>query len=153
MNESTRQFLEPSSIERLFNRLFGWLVGLGLGMRHNYILQVRGRKSGKTYSTPVNVLNHEGRLFLVAPRGETQWVRNARAQGQVALKKGRQSKPFRVRELRDQEKPEILKAYLDSFRLTVQRYFTVQAGASAESFATVTGMYPVFELLPSREHP
>ena len=151
MTESPRQFLKPSAVERTFNRVFGWIVGLGLGMRHNYLLQVKGRKSGKTYSTPVNVLNHNGRLFLVAPRGETQWVRNARAQGHVALKKGWSTAPFTVRELQDPEKPEILKAYLDSFKTTVQRYFTVQAGSPVEAFAAVAGMYPVFELLPSRD--
>jgi deazaflavin-dependent oxidoreductase (nitroreductase family) len=151
MTESPRQFLKPSAIERTFNLLFGFLVGLGFGLRHNYLLQVRGRKSGRTYSTPVNILDREGRLFLVAPRGETQWVRNARTQGQVALKKGRQKKPFTISELQDLEKPEILKAYLDNFSTTVQRYFTVRAGAPAGSFSAIAGRHPVFELLPCGE--
>ncbi len=151
MSESASPFLEPSAVERVFNRIFGWLVGHGLGMRHNYLLQVRGRKSGKTYSTPVNVLDRNGRLFLVAPRGETQWVRNARAGGCVALKRGLSTERFSVLELQDPEKPEILKRYLDSFKVTVQRYFTVQAGSPVEDFVAVAGTYPVFELIPSRE--
>ena len=153
MEESQRPFLKPSAIERLFNRIFGFLVGHGLGMRHNYVLQVQGRKSGKIYSTPVNVLDQKGRLFLVAPRGETQWVRNARAQGRVTLRKGQQVEAFGVRALSDPEKPEILKVYLDSYRRTVQRYFPFPADSPVESFSSIAARYPVFELLPSSQHP
>ncbi len=52
----------------------------------------------------------------------------------------------------DSEKPEILKAYLDSFKLTVQRYFTLQAGSPVETFSSVADRYPAFELLPSPRH-
>ena len=143
-------FNQPNAIERLFNRLFGFLVGLGLGLSHNYLLQVRGRKSGQLYSTPVNVLDRAGKRFLVAPRGYTQWVRNAAASGTVSLKKGRRSEVFLLRVVSDEDKPEILKAYLDSFTRTVQRYFPVPAGSPAEAFRPLADRYPVFELLPSR---
>ena len=112
-------------MERAFNRLFGFLVGLGLGMKHNYLLQVRGRKSGRLYSTPIDLLEIDGKRFLVAPRGRTQWVRNAEAAGEVTLKKGRSQQNYRLRPAADTEKPELLKAYLDSFKTTVQRYFPV----------------------------
>src|SRR5437868_11092874 len=121
-------FRKPSAGERIFNRLFGVLVGLGLGLRHNYLLQVRGRKSGRIHSTPVDLLELNSKKFLVAPRGRTQWVRNAEGAGEVLLKKGGTRQRFRARALSDSEKPEVLKAYLDSFRTTVQRYFPVPAG-------------------------
>jgi len=143
-------FNQPNAIERLFNRLFGFLVGWGLGLSHNYLLQVRGRKSGQLYSTPVNVVDRDGKRFLVAPRGYTQWVRNAAASGTVSLKKGRRSEVFLLRVVSDEDKPEILKAYLDSFTRTVQRYFPVPAGSPAEAFRPLAERYPVFELLPSR---
>jgi hypothetical protein len=76
-------FRAPIAVERVFNRVFGSLVGLGLGFSHNYLLQVRGRKSGKIYSTPIDLLERGGKQFLVAPRGRTQWVRNAEAAGEV----------------------------------------------------------------------
>jgi deazaflavin-dependent oxidoreductase (nitroreductase family) len=113
----------PSPVERLFNRIFGFLVGLGLGFRYNYLLQVRGRNSGKLYSTPINLLELRGRRFLVAPGGRTQWVRNAEAAGEVTLKKGSTRQKCRRRPLTPAEKPEILKAYLDAFRREVQGYF------------------------------
>ena len=56
MPRTTPEFRAPSPVERLFNRIFGFLVGLGLGFRYNSLLQVRGRKSGKLYSTPINLL-------------------------------------------------------------------------------------------------
>src|SRR5574341_196206 len=116
------RFDRPSAFERVFNKLFGLLIGLGLGRSHNYLVQVRGRKSGRLYSTPVDVLDRNGRRFLVAGRGYTQWVRNAVASGTVSLKRGWTRKEFRIHEVPDDEKPEILKAYLDRFTLTVQRY-------------------------------
>jgi hypothetical protein len=48
----------------------------------------------------------------------------------------------------DDEKPEILKSYLDRYQLTVQRYFPVPARSPAETL--LTGRYPVFELIPER---
>jgi deazaflavin-dependent oxidoreductase (nitroreductase family) len=146
-NSGVPEFRRPTAGERLFNRLFGFLVGLGLGLQHNYLLQVRGRKSGKLYSTPIDLLEVDGRRFLVAPRGRTQWVRNAEAAGGVALKKGRWRQRFRLRAVPDSEKPGLLKAYLDRFRTTVQRYFPIPAGSDVQSFATIAASYPVFELI------
>ncbi len=142
-------FREPSAGEKLFNRVFGFLVGLGLGMRHNYLLQVRGRKTGRIYSTPVNVLDVQGKRFLVAPRGRTQWVRNAEAVGEITLKRGRSAQKFRLRSIPESERPEILKEYLARYATTVQRYFPVPAGSPREAFAAVAAAYPVFELQPT----
>src|SRR5579864_7810707 len=111
-----QEFQAPSTVERIFNRVYGFLVGLGLGFSYNYLLQVRGRKSGRSYSTPISLLELEGKRFLVAPRGRTQWVRNAEAAGEVTLKKGRKQQRFRLRAIPDADKPEILKAYLDNFK-------------------------------------
>src|ERR1019366_9583455 len=129
-NPSAPVFRPPTAVERGFNRLFGFLVGLGFGLKHNYLLQVRGRKSGKLYSTPIDLLEISGKRFLVAPRGRTQWVRNAEAAGKVMLEKGRSRQSYRLQPVADPEKPELLKAYLDSFKTTVQRYFPVPAGSA-----------------------
>jgi len=144
------RFNQPTALDRAINKLFGLFVGLGLGLPHNYLLQVRGRKSGRIYSTPVDLLSRNGKRYLVAPRGYTQWVRNAIASGAVSLKKGRRSEQFGVRMLPDDEKPEILKSYLDRYKLTVKRYFPVPAGSPIEAFRPLAGQYPVFELIPPR---
>ena len=148
--QQSRRFNQPKTVDRAINKFFGLLVGLGVGLRHNYLLQVRGRKSGRIYSTPVDVLDRAGKRYLVAPRGYTQWVRNAIASGTVSLKKGRRSEEFGIRLLSEDEKPEILKSYLDRYKLTVQRYFPVPAGSPTEAFRPLTGDYPVFELVSRR---
>ena len=141
-------FREPTAVEKLFNRAFGFLVGLGIAPRDYYLLQVRGRKSGRIYSTPVNPLERKGKRFRVAPRGRAQWVRNAESAGVVTLKRGGSRLQFRLRALPNQERPEILKEYLDRFSSTVQRYFPVPKGSPPQAFANLAEQYPVFELLP-----
>ena len=134
-------------VERVLNRTFGFVVGLGLGPSHIYLLQVRGRKSGRLYSTPVDPLELGGKRYLVAPRGRTQWVRNAEAAGEVTLKRGGTLQKVRLRPIADADKPEILKAYLDNFKREVQRYFPVTAGSPPEAFVDLASSYPAFELL------
>ncbi len=148
MNPADPVYREPKALDLILNKAFGVLVGLGLGLRHNYLVQVRGRSTGHLYSTPIDLLEFNGKRFLVAGRGRTQWVRNAEAAGEVTLKKGRKRQNFRIRIVPNGEKPEILKAYLDRFKLTVQRYFPVRAGSEASAFAEIAKRYPVFELLP-----
>jgi hypothetical protein len=75
-------------------------------------------------------------------------VRNAEAAGEVTLKKGSKKPKFGLRPLSDQEKPEILKAYLDQFKREVQRYFPVPAGSPVEAFRELAHSYPAFELIP-----
>ena len=60
MNEPVPAFRPPNPVERTFNRALGALVGFGLGPRDYYLLQVRGRKSGRLFSTPVNVIELQG---------------------------------------------------------------------------------------------
>jgi deazaflavin-dependent oxidoreductase (nitroreductase family) len=147
------EFRKPSRPEQLFNRLFGVLVRFGLAPRYNYLVEVRGRKTGRVQSAPINVVEVGSRLFLVAPRGRTQWVRNAEAAGEVVLTRGASRRRFRLRSVTGDEKLNILKAYLDRHRLAVQRYFTVRAGSDARAFAEIAGRYPVFELLAVEDAP
>ena len=147
MSSTLPEFRAPTAVERAFNRAFGFLVGLGLGFSHNYLLQVRGRKSGKIYSTPIDLLELGGKRFVVAPRGRTQWVRNAEAAGEVTLKKGKTRVKFRLRTIPDADKPQILKAYLDSFKSEVHQYFPVAAGSPPEAFRPLLQSYPAFELI------
>lgn len=142
-------FRQPSALEALFNRAFGVLVGLGIGPAYMQLLQVRGRKTGRVYSSPVNLLRFNDKPSLVAPRGRTQWVRNAEAAGEIVLKRGSVSRKYRLQPLSDAEKPEILQLYLESYKSAVQRYFPVPAGSPPAAFAPIASNYPVFALLPA----
>jgi deazaflavin-dependent oxidoreductase (nitroreductase family) len=142
-------FRAPSALERLFNKAFGALVGWGLGPRDYYLLQVKGRRTGRVYSMPVIVVEIGGAMFLVAPRGRTQWAQNVEAAPDVTLARGSLRRTCRVRAIPDAEKAPVLRAYLDRYRSIVQRYFPVAAGSPLEAFAPIAARYPVFELSPT----
>jgi len=142
-----RDFTQLSATEAFFNRLVGFLVKFGIGPGHMRVLEVRGRKTGRIYRTPVDLLPLDGRFYLVAPRGKTQWVRNAEAQGEVNLRRGARVDTYKLRVLSADEKPPVLKAYLDNFKAEVQGFFTVKAGSDEAAFVPLADHYPAFELL------
>src|ERR1700723_4163182 len=122
-------FQKESTLDRIFNRLMGQALRLGFAPGYMRLLEVRGRKSGKLFTTPVNVLDFNGRRWLVAARGETAWARNAGAAGHVVLRRGSSAETLTVREIADVDKPEVIKAFLDRFASQVQRFFEVPAGS------------------------
>ena len=139
-------YQRPTAAEAILNRVIGLLPRIGIGPRYMVLLQVRGRKSGRIYSTPVNLLDLNGRRYLVAPRGDTQWSRNAAASGEVTLVRGRQRETVKVKPIGDANKPAILKAYLDQYASAVQQYFPVAAGSPLADFAPLAANYPVFDI-------
>jgi deazaflavin-dependent oxidoreductase (nitroreductase family) len=144
--KNSAEFRPPSGMEAFFNRTMGFLAGLGIGPAFIYLLQVRGRKSGRIFSTPVNLMEFRGRQVLVAPRGRAQWVRNAEAAGEITLKRGSKRLRYGLRPIADEQKPEILKVYLDRYASAVKKFFPVSPGAPVEAFRPIAGNYPVFEL-------
>ena len=140
-------FQKESSLDRFFNRLMGRLVRLGFAPGYMRLLEVRGRKSGKTFTTPVNIIEVGGKRWLVAARGNTAWARNARAAGHVVLRRGSAAESLVVRELADADKPEIIKAFLDRYASQVQRFFDVKAGSPVDAFRAAAARTPVFELI------
>ncbi len=107
----------------VFNRVVGLLTGAGISVWGSRVLRVRGRKSGEWRSVPVNLLTLDGNRYLVAPRGETQWVRNIRVAGGGELVLGRRAEAFTVQELPDAEKTGILRAYLRRWKAEVGVFF------------------------------
>jgi deazaflavin-dependent oxidoreductase (nitroreductase family) len=140
-------FLKPTPLERAMNKAVGFAARFGLVPRYIYLLEVRGRRTGTIYSTPVNLLEFQGRLYLVGGRGHTAWSRNAAASGEVTLTRGRKRATYRVVEVPDDQKPEILRAYLLEYRRTVQRFFSTPATSPAAAFRAIADRHPVFVLL------
>jgi hypothetical protein len=147
MPQDTQRYLSPSAIERIFGRLLVAVIWIGLVRGHFYVLEVRGRKSGRTISLPVDPIEIGGRRYLVCARGNSNWVRNARAAGDVALVRALRRRHFALRELPPSQRPPVLKAYLDHFATEVQRFFPVPRGSPEEVFESLAKRYPVFELL------
>jgi len=146
MPESAQDYRRPSAIEHLFGRILTSLVWIGLIRGHFFVLEVRGRSSGRKISLPVDPLDLNGHRYLVCARGNSNWVRNARAAGQVVLARAMRRHTYAVQELPTALRPPILKAYLDRFANEVQRFFPVPKGSAVEAFNDLAMRYPVFEL-------
>lgn len=136
--------------KNVFNRLLNGLMGLGFSVWGSRVLEVRGRKSGEPRRTPVNLLTVDGVRYLVAPRGETQWVRNLRAAGEGRLLLGRRSETFSAVELAGvADKAPVLRAYLKRWKAEVGVFFDgVDASASEETLRAIAPGYPVFLVTP-----
>jgi deazaflavin-dependent oxidoreductase (nitroreductase family) len=142
------RFQKPGWFTRnVFNRAVALFTRLGIGVAGSRVLEVRGRKSGEWRRTPVNPLDFEGERYLVAPRGHTQWVRNMRARGEGRLVIGRRVEDFRAVELGDEEKPQLLRAYLKKWKWEVGAFFDgVGPDAPEEELARIAPDHPVFRI-------
>jgi deazaflavin-dependent oxidoreductase (nitroreductase family) len=134
--------------KNVFNRALSGLMGLGLSVWGSRVLEVRGRSSGEPRRTPVNLLSLDGARYLVAPRGETQWVRNLRAAGEGRLLLGRRSEPFTAVEIvADAEKAPILRAYLKRWKAEVGVFFDgVGPDSSERELNEAAAKHPVFRI-------
>jgi deazaflavin-dependent oxidoreductase (nitroreductase family) len=134
----------------VFNRLVAFLTRQGISVLGSRVLAVKGRTSGEWRTTPVNLLTHDGHRYLVAPRGETQWVRNLRAAGTGELRVGRRAESFRGRELTDDEKVPVLRAYLKRWKAEVGIFFEgTGPDSSDEQIRAIAPKHPAFEVLPA----
>ncbi|MDQ7806684.1 nitroreductase family deazaflavin-dependent oxidoreductase [Amycolatopsis sp. A133] len=142
------RYIEPKKATSTFNEVVAKLTRMGVSVWGSRVLTVVGRKSGEPRSVPVNLLTVDGVRYLVAPRGETQWVRNLRAAGQGSLRVGRRVETFTFRELAHDEKPGILRAYLKRWKFEVGVFFDgVDAKASGAKLREIAPGYPIFEIL------
>jgi deazaflavin-dependent oxidoreductase (nitroreductase family) len=143
-----RRYVEPGWFTRnVFNPVVRGLTRAGVSVWGSRELRVRGRKSGEWRTTPVNLLTHQGDRYLVAPRGETQWVRNLRVAGEGELRVGKQTEGFRAVELADHEKVEVLRAYLKRWKAEVGMFFDgVGPDAPDEQLRRIAPNHPVFRI-------
>jgi deazaflavin-dependent oxidoreductase (nitroreductase family) len=143
-------FQEPGWFTKnVFNRVVAALTKLGISVAGSRVLEVRGRKSGEWRRTPVNLLTHEGKRYLVAPRGHTQWVKNLRASGSGRLVLGRRREEFSASEVGEEEKPALLRAYLKKWKWEVGAFFDdVGPDSSDEELRRIAPDHPAFRIAP-----
>jgi len=134
--------------KHVFNPVVAGLTRLGVSLVGSRVLEVRGRKTGEWRRTPVNPLEFEGERYIVAPRGETQWVRNMRASGGGRFRKGFRAEEFRAVELPDEEKVPLLRAYLKKWAWEVGAFFQgVGADAPDDELRRIAPRHPVFRVV------
>lgn len=133
-----------TTARRLGNRMIGPLIRFGV-VPGTYILTAPGRKSGKPRSTPVTLVEGEGRRWLVAPYGVVDWVRNVRVAPKVTLSRRGHAANYTVREVSPAEAGPVLKRYVAMAKVT-RPYFRAQPDAPPADFAAEADRHPVFEL-------
>lgn len=134
-------------VVKLFTRL-----GLKTGPVN--VITVAGRKTGQPRSTPVTPWVVDGKRYVVAGIGTSDWARNARAAGQGTLTSGRTTATVRLTEVTD---PALKERVVTSFG-TENRAggsFLRQIGAAQDrtpkGIAAATPHVAVFEVTPANQ--
>jgi deazaflavin-dependent oxidoreductase (nitroreductase family) len=140
---------KPSGPVKLMNSIIGRLASIGLVPMSTVMLQVTGRRSGQTRSTPVSWIEHEGHRYLVAPRGNTEWVRNVKAAGGEATLKHRKTERIRLEEIPVDHRAPIIKSYLKKTAMVTKREFGLDPNAPIEQFEKIAPRHPVFRITPT----
>ena len=134
---------------KLVNTVSRALLRIGLPLGSTYLLTVKGRKSGRLFTTPVTLVEDHERRWLVSPYGEVNWVRNARAAGQVTLTRGHHSETVPIVELSPADRAPVLREYLRHVWV-VRPFFDVIPSSQLEAFVAEASHHPVFLL---SDHP
>ncbi len=148
-NGTASQVRPPWVMRHIFDPLTVWLVGtLGMDDRNGTrVLRVQGRASGRWHATPVRLLELDGRRYVVAMYGETNWARNLRARGCGQLQMGHQVIEFRAVPVTGPEQLQALRAYFKRYWPLVAQLTTITSpDAPDDELARVAPLHPVFRL-------
>jgi len=142
----SKRYIKPDWFTRMvFNPFVAAMTRAGVSVWGSRVLRVRGRKSGEWRSAPVNLLTFEGKRYLVAPRGHTQWVRNIRVSNEGELQLGSKVERIRVSEVPDADRVPILRAYLKKWVFEVGVFFEgVKADSPDSELLRIAPDHPVF---------
>lgn len=152
MAETTQPPAQLPAFAKAAMRFQVWLL------RHNLLgalgdeilaITVKGRKSGKTYSTPIGYLR-DGETIIALSRG-SNWYKNALAAGEATLEiKGRSFK-VRVEAVTDQaERERIFDLYKRDRAKNFTRLFGVPSTAPAEQLRAALATRDFVKFYPIR---
>jgi hypothetical protein len=144
----TVRYDAPNAAARAGNELIRWLAEAGISIAGTRALRVRGRKTGKRRGVVINLLTVDGRHYIVSPRGDTQWARNARSAGVVEMGPRWRSRDVRIAEVADDAKPPLLKRYLDRWYWEVKGHVGgLTPQSTDDEMRCAAPSIPVFELV------
>ena len=134
----------------LLNPIAHRLLRIGIPMGPNALLTVRGRKTGQPHTTPVALVEVNGRRWVQSPFGEVNWVRNLRAAGEATITINRRSESVEAVELSTAETARFFKEVLGPYvgRIPMGRWLLSLLGGGdilADPDAAAA-RHPVFEL-------
>lgn len=140
---------EMSPMMRIGTDIIMKLLYAGMPMGPLKLLAVRGRKSGKLYTTPVALVIKGDERWIVAAFGEVGWVKNLRASAEAQLIRGNRSENIHVSELSHAESAPILKTFLRRFGIVpfIPPYFETTTKSSLAEFEVEAQNHPVFKIV------
>lgn len=149
MTPAMNHHIVPTRMDRMFNGAVRWLADRGVNLAGAQTLTIPGRVSGEPRTVPVNPLDVDGREYLVAVRGETDWVRNARAATAAQLRRGRANRTVELTEVPVVDRAPIIAAYLRRWGWEVKRFLPagVDAKSDVEVLAAHAHQFPVFAVV------
>jgi deazaflavin-dependent oxidoreductase (nitroreductase family) len=134
----------------LFNPIARRLMRLGVPLGPNALLSVRGRKSGQVRTTPVALVEIDGRAWVSGTFGDVNWVRNLRAAGEGTITLGHRQQPVRAEELTHDEKlaffTDILGPYVRGGAMRRRMISILKADDIVDDPAGAAARISVFEL-------
>ncbi|CAN5864593.1 nitroreductase/quinone reductase family protein [soil metagenome] len=138
---------EPNLVAKAGNAVIRWLAECGVSIMGTHALRVRGRKSGVVRGVVINLMTVDGVDYLVSPRGNTQWARNARAAGEVEMGPRWRGRRVTITEVADEAKPPLLKQYLDRWYWEVKGHVGgLTPDSTTADIRAVAPSIPVFAL-------
>ena len=150
---------------RVVNPLARRMMSAGVPTgRRNILLTVRGRRSGMPRTTPVSLLELEGRRFVQASYSEDGWVRNLRSAGQATVTDHGRRVAVQSVELAPDKAAAILRRALEPYRrsrlprgllgprvrppVAVLRWCRIRVDDTPEEYLGEARRHPLFEFRP-----
>jgi deazaflavin-dependent oxidoreductase (nitroreductase family) len=135
----------------LFNPVARRILHLGPLLGPNALITIRGRKSGVARTTPIALVEIDGRRWVIGTFGEVNWVRNLRSAGEATLSAGKRREDVRATELDEQARATFFRDVLGPYvrRLRVGGLILSVLGAREilDDPAGAARSRPVFELI------
>jgi deazaflavin-dependent oxidoreductase (nitroreductase family) len=150
MRRGSRRWLyrgrRPSRVARWLNRAQAALAARGVGPKRVVVLEVTGRKSGRTVALPVVVADHSGQRYLVSMLGEdTNWVRNVRAADGCAVLRHGSAEAVVLEPVPAADRAAILRRYLE-VAPGARPHLGLNPRAPLVDFEHIAPRYPVFRI-------
>ena len=134
----------------VFNPIARRVLKAGALMGPNALITVRGRKSGLSRTTPVALVEIDGRRWVIGTFGDTNWVRNLRAAGEATVSVGRRSEEVKAAELVGEARVsffrDVLTPYVKRLRIGTLLLSMLGARDIVDDPAGAAEKRPVFEL-------
>ena len=145
---SLPRYIPPAGrADAAFSTAVAWLTDHGISLLGSRVLTVRGRRTGTPQRVPVNLLVLDGERYLVAPRGNTQWVRNIRVAGEAELRVGRRVERVTAAELAVDARLPVLRVYLRRWGWEIGKFVEGLSGSSTDAeLAHAAPGIPVFRV-------